>query len=417
MTASATSRPIVRCQICDSPRLASVLFVAYVAPVNTMAKIGERALEQPTYPLEWLRCEECGLAQIGTEVSPDILFPPSYPYRSGTTRILRDNFAELQREATQLLGLKTTELIVDIGSNDGTLLSSWVAAGHPVLGIEPSEAGQAANRHGIRTRIAFFGANTAAEVRRDLGPAQVITAANVFAHIGDVHGVVDGILRLLDDGGAFISESHYLGDLIRTLQYDTIYHEHLRYYSVGSLSELFHRHGMEIFHVRRIPTHGGSIRVYAQRRGVRPVGPSVRSFLDEERAQGLADGSAYGDFRRRVLQSKLQLHRLLQPIKAAGQRIYAIGAPSRASTLINYVGLDDGILDCVLEVPGSDKLGKYMPSTRVPVLDEAKLFQDQPEFAMMLSWHIADELAPKLRQKGYRGKFVVPLPEPRVMAD
>jgi hypothetical protein len=173
---------------------------------------------------------------------------------------------------------------------------------------------------------------------------------------------------------------------------------------------------MEIFHVRRIPTHGGSIRVYSCRRGERPIRDSVTAFLAEERAAGIGDGSAFVDFRRRVRQSKLDLHALLAPLKRSGARIYGIGAPSRASTLINYVGLDDSILECILEVPGSDKLDKYLPSTRIPVLEESKLFVDQPEYAMFLSWHIGEELAPKLREKGYRGRFIVPLPEPRVLA-
>jgi len=411
----ALSHPVTRCQICGGDRLRSLLFLAYVAPVNTMAKVGTRAEEQPTFPLEWLRCEDCSLVQIGCEVRPDVLFPPSYPYRSGTTRILRDNFAELCREASPMIGLGPQDLVVDIGSNDGTLLSNFHLAGHKVLGIEPSGAGDVANEKGIRTWIAFFGRETAKKARAEIGVARLVTAANVFAHMGDVHGVVDGILELLASDGVFVSENHYLGDLVRTLQYDTIYHEHLRYYSVGSLRQLFDRHGMEIFHVRRIPTHGGSVRVYSARKGQRPIEPSVAAFLEEERAQGLMDGSAFADFRRRVMQSKLDLHALLQPIKQAGGRVYGIGAPSRASTLINYVGLDDMLLDCVVEVPGSDKLNKYIPSTRVPVLEEAKLFADQPDYALFLSWHIGEELAPKLREKGFKGKFIVPLPQPRIL--
>jgi len=409
------SRPVTSCQICGSSRLRSILFLAYVAPVNTMAKVGTRAEEQPTFPLEWLRCDDCTLVQIGTEVRPDVLFPPTYPYRSGTTRILRENFAELYREAKPIVGLGADDLVVDIGSNDGTLLSNFHQGGHKVLGIEPSGAGDVANGKGIRTWIAFFGRETAKKARAEIGAAKLVTAANVFAHIGDVHAVVDGILALLAPNGVFISENHYLCDLVRTLQYDTIYHEHLRYYSVGSLQQLFDRHGMEIFHVRRIPTHGGSIRVYSARKGERRIEASVKAFLDEERRQGLIDGSVFADFRRRVTQSKVDLHTLLAPIKKAGGRVYGIGAPSRASTLINYVGLDDGILECVLEVPGSDKLDKYIPSTRVPVLEESKLFKDQPEYALFLSWHIGEELAPKLREKGYKGRFIVPLPQPRIL--
>ncbi len=214
--------------------------------------------------------------------------------------------------------------------------------------------------------------------------------------------------------GLFISESHYLMSLLETVQYDTIYHEHLRYYSLHSLKFLLERHGLEVIHAKRIPTHGGSIRVYSARTGARPVQPSVAAMLAEERSAG-AWPDRLAHFKREVVQSKLGLHALLKDLKQKGARIYGIGAPSRASTLINYVGLDDGIVECVLEVKDSYKVGKYMPGTLIPVLDEARLFDDQPEYALLLSWHIAEELAPKLTAKGFKGRFIVPLPTPRIL--
>jgi len=212
----------------------------------------------------------------------------------------------------------------------------------------------------------------------------------------------------------FITESHYLMALIETLQYDTIYHEHLRHYSLESLAYLFAMHGLEVIHAKRIPTHGGSIRVYAARRGARKIQSSVEQLLAEERAAGaLAD--RLKEFRRRVALSKVQLHALLRDLVAKGSRIYGVGAPSRASTLINYAALDREILDCVVEVGGSYKVGKYMPGTLIPVVDEARLFEDQPGFALLLSWHIADELVPKLTARGFKGSYIVPLPEPRIV--
>ena len=393
----------------------SLLFLGYVPPVNTMPPVGERAVEQPAFPLELLRCDDCGLAQIGLEVDPQVLFPYSYPYLSGTTRILRENFADLYREASSLVKIGAEDLVIDIGSNDGTLLVNFKDGDHRVLGIEPSRAGEVARTRGIDTLTDYFGLATARRVRAERGPAKVITAANVFAHIGDVHGVAAGIVELLAPDGVFISESHYLLALVDTLQYDTIYHEHLRYYALGSLEALLSRHGLEVFHVKRIPTHGGSIRVYAARPGSYPVAPSVAERRSHEQQFGITDGSALAAFRRRVGESKLALYDLLASLKKPGSRIYGIGAPSRASTLINYVGLDDGIVDAVMEVSGSHKLDKYVPGTRIPVLDEAKLYADQPEYALLLSWHIADELAGNLRKRGYKGAFIVPLPEPRVI--
>jgi len=411
-----TSRPISACQACGKTTLSSVLFIGYIPPVNTMPEIGSVPDEQPAYPLELLSCTSCGLVQIGFAVDPEILFPPSYPYRSNSTRILRDNFADLYRNCREMFALGPNDLCVDIGSNDGTLLSNFHDGGHPVLGIEPSRAADDANARNIRTRMIFFSKKTAEDCRAEFGFARIITAANVFAHIGDVHSVIEGITALLRRDGAFISENHYLPSLIETLQYDTIYHEHLRYYHLAALMPLLEAHGIEIFHVQRIRTHGGSIRVYSAFRGQQTVRPSVAQALKAEEEAGLVDGSALKSFRRRAVQSKLDLHRLLSDIKRRGERIYGIGAPSRASTLINYVGLDDGILDCVMEIASSPKIGKYIPGTRIPVLDERKLFEDQPEYTLLLSWHIADELVENLQRKGFRGKFVVPLAEPRTLS-
>ena len=404
---------VERCQVCDAPGLESVLFLGYLPPVNQMRTIGARPHEQPAYPAELLYCLKCHLAQIGLVVDPAILFPPDYPYTSGTTRILRENFAELYTECAGMFPLKPTDLAVDIGSNDGTLLSNFVKGGHRVHGIEPSDVGKLAIQRGIPTTISFFSRPLAARTAAAQGRARVVTATNVFAHIENIHEIVGGVLELLADDGLFITESHYLMGLLETLQYDTIYHEHLRYYSLTSLSYLLERHGLEVVHARRIPTHGGSIRVYAARKGAIPPRASVAEILAAERPLlGLEPMRA---FRRRAMLSKLKLHALLAGIREAGHRIHGIGAPSRASMLINYAGLDDGILDCVLEVAGSLKVGKYMPGTLIPVVEEARLFTDQPEYAMLLSWHIADELIPKLKEKGFRGRYIVPLPEPHIV--
>jgi hypothetical protein len=259
----------------------------------------------------------------------------------------------------------------------------------------------------------FFNAAAVEEVVREAGRARIVTATNVFAHMEDIHTVVQNVLDLLAPAGMFISESHYIVPLLETLQYDTIYHEHLRYYSLTSLKYLLERHGLEVFHAKRIPTHGGSIRVYAGRKGRYPVCDSVATLLAAD-VRGTGDEMVRA-FKRGVVLSKLGLHALLHDLRRRGARVYGIGAPSRASTLINYVGLDDGIVDCVLEIAGSYKIGKFMPGTLIPVLEEAKLYQDQPEYALLFSWHIASELIPKIRAKGFKGDFIVPLPEPRVV--
>jgi SAM-dependent methyltransferase len=412
--AAGTGGSIVvdRCQVCDSPELDPILFLGYLPPVNTMPLIGSPLSEQPAYPAELLFCKKCALAQLGLIVDPAILFPPSYPYTSGTTKILRENFAELSREVDSLHPLKPKQLIIDIGSNDGTLLSNFQKNGVRVFGIEPTNAAKLAIERGIPSTISFFTKPIAEKVVANEGQAKIVTATNVFAHIEDIHDIVAGILTLLSDDGIFISESHYFRSLLETLQYDTIYHEHLRYYTLTSLRNLLGMHGLEVIHAKRIPTHGGSIRVYAARKDRHPVQPSIEKILAEEEREITPD--TFARFKRAVVNSKLELLALLKDIKRDGGRIYGIGAPSRASTLINYVGLDNGVLDCVLEIKGSYKIGKYVPGTVIPVVEEGRLFSDQPEYALLLSWHIADELIPKLTERGFRGRYIIPLPSPRV---
>jgi hypothetical protein len=410
---TGSSVVVEQCQVCGEPDLQTILFLGYLPPVNQMHPTDQRPHEQPSYPAELLYCPRCQLVQLGLIVDPHVLFPPEYPYTSSTTKILRDNFAELYQECKTIISLGPEDLIVDIGSNDGNLLSNF-KDNHRVLGITPEEIGNIAIKRGIPTILAYFTEEVALSIRSEHGLAKIITATNVFAHIEDVNEVLVSILKFLSLDGVFISESHYLMSLIETLQYDTIYHEHLRYYSLGSLQYLLNKHGLEIIQAKRIPTHGGSIRVYAARSGVYPVRSTVGALLREEEVFGL-NTTKLQQFKRRVTLSKLQLHALLLDIKKRRERIYGISAPSRGSTLINYVGLDEAILDYVLEIKGSHKIGKYMPGTLIPVAEESILYEEQPEYALLLSWHIADELIPKISQKGFKGKFIVPLPVPKVV--
>ncbi len=411
---SGASVPVECCQICGHDPLETVLSLGYMPPVNQMVPIGEVQRQQPWFPTNLMYCSNCDLVQLGLAVDPVIIFPPEYPYTSGMTRILRDNFAELYAESSKMLGLASDDLAVDIGSNDGTLIQNFQKGGHRILGIEPTDVAKMANARGIPTFQRYFSAEVAREVKQAHGAAKVVTAANCFAHIEDVHAIVAGILEMLAPDGVFISESHYLIGLLDDLQYDTVYHEHLRHYTVGSLAHLFGMHGLEIFHARKIPTHGGSIRVYAARKGVRPVQPSVSKMLASE-PTGDQMRQRLASFRHDVMLSKLRLLALIRDIKENGGRICGISAPSRASTLVNYVGLDEAIIDYVCEIEGSLKIGKCMPGTLIPVVDEGRMFADQPECAIIFSWHIADELAPKLRAKGYKGKLITPLPVPRFL--
>ncbi len=404
---------VKRCQICDNTDLEPVLFLGYLPPVNDFIPIGEMPHEQPSYPAQWLYCNRCHLVQLGLIVDPKVIFPSSYPYTSSTTKILRDNFAELYNECKTIIDLKKDDLIIDIGSNDGNLLSNFKDS-HRVLGVTPEEIGKIAIGRGIPTIIDYFTRKLAGEIEAKYGKAKVITATNVFAHMENINDLTDAIFELLEGDGLFISESHYLLPLIQKLQYDTIYHEHLRHYSLHSIKYLLEMHGFEVIHAKQIPTHGGSIRVYAAKKGAFKARKSVAALLKKEKRLTIGKDN-FLEFKRRVVLSKLGLQALLSRIKKRGGHVYGISAPSRASTLINYVGLDDGIIDKIVEIKGSHKIGKYVPGTLIPVVDESELYEKQPEYALVLSWHIADELTPKLREKGFRGKFIIPLPKPYIM--
>ena len=411
-TAKHTGSSIVvsQCQNCSAKKLSSILFLGYLPPVNTLHKIGTIPNEQPSYPAQLLYCPSCHLVQLGLIVDPEILFPFAYPYTSGTTKVLRDNFAQLYEESSKLLSLQKQDLIIVIGSNDGTLLSNF-KQNHKVLGITPEKIGELAIKNGIPTEFEYFTSTVANKIKKKYGKAKVITAANVFAHMEDVHDVINGILLLLDEKGVFIVECHYLYALLKKVQYDTIYHEHMRYYSLLSLQKLLASHELEIFHAREIPSHGGSFRAYAARKGVFPIMGTVKKMLQKE-YETVTSTKSFSKFADQTVLSKLALHTLLLPLKKKNKRIYGISAPSRATTLINYTGLDQDSIDCILEINGSHKIDNYVPGTLIPILDEKKLYEDQPEYVLLFSWHIAEELMPKLKQKGYKGDFIIPLPYP-----
>src|SRR5581483_6706883 len=410
---SGKSIAVDKCQACGNKNLHSIIFLGFMPPVNKLQAIGSNPNEQPSYPSQLLFCKKCKLVQIGLIVDPKILFPYEYPYTSGTTKILRDNFADLYKESSKILNLTKKDFVKDIGSNDGTLLENF-KNNHRILGITPEKIGKDAIKKGVPTEITYFSKTVAKKVAAKYGKADLITAANVFAHMENIHEIIEGILLLLKPNGTFISESHYLLPLLKTVQYDTIYHEHLRYYSLESLSNLLKMHGLEIFHAKPIPSHGGSIRVYAARKGVKLINVSVKKLVNKERPF-VSDLKRFSEFAKKTSQSKLGLLELLNQLKRKNKSIYGISAPSRATTLINYCGIDDKILDYVVEVNGSYKIGNYVPGTLIPIVEEKMLFTKQPDFALLLSWHIADELMPKLKKKGFKGDFILPLPTPKII--
>ena len=405
------SKVVRKCQISNSKKLESLIFLGYLPPVNTLRKIGSAFEEEISFPAELLYCKKSKLAQLGCIVDKEILFPYSYPYTSSTTKILRENFADLYKETKKIIYLRSKDLVIDIGSNDGNLLSNFKDS-HKVLGVTPEKIGKLAIKKGIPTIIDYFDNKTVKKILRKHGKAKIITATNVFAHIDNINQIVKNVLRTLDNDGIFITESHYLLPLIKTVQYDTIYHEHLRYYSVQSLHYLFKKHNLEIIHTKEISTHGGSIRVYAARKGKYKISKSVKLQLKKENK--VLNKKSFIQFKKNVVNSKIKLFNIINKLKKEKKTIFGVGAPSRASTLINYIGLDQEIINCVLEINGSYKIGNYIPGTKIPILNENILKQNKPDYLLLFSWHIKNELKRNLKKKGYKGKFIIPLPTPKI---
>jgi 2-polyprenyl-3-methyl-5-hydroxy-6-metoxy-1,4-benzoquinol methylase len=405
------SKTINKCQISGAKDLKTIISVGYLPPVNKLKKIGSLLTEDVFFPSELVYSKTSHLVQLSTIVDKEILFPKEYPYTSSTTKILRENFKELYTDCRKIINISKKDLIIDIGSNDGNLLNNF-KNNHRVLGITPEKIGEIAIKKGIPTLIKYFNKATANLVLKKNGKAKIVTATNVFAHIENVKQLMENILKILHKDGVFVSESHYLASLIKTVQYDTIYHEHLRYYSLMSLNYLFNKYNLEVIHAKKINTHGGSIRVYAAYKNKFKKDKSVKKILTFEK--NYLNWKTFNEFRTKVVKSKLNIYSILKKLKDKNKKIYGIGAPSRASTLINYVGLDENIIDCVLEIDGSYKIGNYIPGKKIPILSEKKLYQDQPDYVILFSWHIASELKTNLKRKGFKGKFIIPLPVPRI---
>ncbi len=400
---------ITSCQGCGASALEPVLDLGHHAPCDSL--LTEQMLGEPEthFPLVFCRCTSCGLAQLDYAAPPEVVFFPEYPYRTAMTGLLKEHFWSLTHDVTERLGLGEEDLAIDIGSNDGTLLQGFQQEGVRVLGIEPTDIAKIAVDNDVPTVQAFFSEEVAEQVRAEHGNAAVVTGTNMFAHVNNLFPELRGVATLIGDDGAFVSESHYLLNLIEELQYDTIYHEHLRFYSLKPMIEIFNRAGFSIFDVERVPTHGGSIRVWADR-GKRDVSPRVDELVRLEEESGLYDGVAFDRFRQRIQDGKLRLLELLVEARKEGP-IVGLGAPGRASTLLAYTGVTPELVDSICELTGSLKIGQYTPGTHIPIVDERTLYERQPPHVLVLSWHIGEAIMPKIRERGYRGKFIVPLPD------
>ena len=403
------------CQACGSRELEPVLDLGYQPLCNEFRPSDEPVLSQTIYPLCLCRCRRCTLVQLNCVIPTRDVFGGQYTYLTGSSRSLVEYYGALAHRLADRFNLTQNDVVVDIGSNDGTFLKAFQSLGLPVIGVEGTPvAAQIAEDNGVPTVRQFFGRGVSQAIKEQLPPGTrigFISAMNVVAHSDNISEFLGELTGLMDQETVFVSQSHWLVELIRKFEFDTIYHEHLRYFTLQSLINLYEAHGLQAFDAEVTEFYGGSILVCSAR-SAREQSPDLAAILDEESRVDIVQ--SLKNMKGVLLDNKVQLISLLANIKNSGNKIAGIGAPMKASTLLNFYGITPDFMDYIVEV-NPFKVGTAVPGVRIPVVYEDLLFEEQPPFAVLLSWNMADHIIAKYRELGYAGKFILPVPRVEVI--
>lgn len=398
------------CRACGSKSLLLFLQLGPTPAPNGFLKSHHRHIAEKFYPLDVSFCNDCGLVQLAHVVSPKVMFK-NYVYIPSTSETMRTHFAELARQAIEKTRAKPWDLSIDIGSNDGTLLKSFKELGAKILGVDPAEnLVKKANKEGINTVCALFTKKVAAQIKKKNGQAKIITATNVIAHVHDLHDFFEGIKALLARDGLLIAEFPYLADLLEGGEFDTIYQEHLSYFSITPFEKLLRKHGLYLMDVQKQPIHGGSIRVFVSKKE-KKVSKAVKELLRAEKKQGILNPQTYLEFRRKVDKIRHELVQLLWKLRLENKKVVGYGASAKGNIILNYCRIGPETLDYIVDsIPY--KQGKFTPGMHIPIYPESHLLKNQPDYTLLLAWNFADEIIKKqseYRKKG--GKFILAIPK------
>jgi len=407
------SREVAVCRMCKSDTLLQYLDLGHTPPADQFRKNEELSLPEIKYPLRVLLCTTCGLSQLSHVVDPRVLYQYDYPYESATTATGRKHWQSFATAVCNRLGLKKGDLVIDVGSNDGTLLSFYKEQGMNVVGVDPAaNIAVIANERGIKTYPAFYDSAVAKKILAKHGKAMVIVGTNVFAHIDDLDEVFKASKLLLAPKGVFIFESPHFGTLVKNLEYDTIYHEHLSYLSLTPVVQFVKKFGMEVFAVEESEIHGGSFRVYIGRKGKYAIDKSVPTMLAKEKKDKLHDLKTLVAFSKRVAENRHILMTLIEKLLHQGKRIAVVSTPAKGMTLLNYAGLTNRHIAFATE-KARLKIGRYTPGGHIPIRSDEALLTEQVDYALLLAWNFAKEIIANneaFQKKG--GKFIIPIPTP-----